>query len=173
MLRTIRLQSCRLSSPAHRLSKRTYSVSVSSDAEAFLRPAGSSHPGVTYLSLNRPKTKNAISVNLLQVRGPHTYMHLRYTLRIQSLRFGWYSNSGTVWNGSASTRSEFTLPRIRAPPSTRETLQLVLHQNPRSHRELDVRERLLFRGGLDRTEINDQTSSRQVPHRPPERVQRS
>jgi len=66
MLRTIRFPPCRgLSSPAQHLWRRAYSVSVSSDAEAFLKPAGS-HPGVTYLSLNRPKTKNAISVNLLQ-----------------------------------------------------------------------------------------------------------
>ena len=71
MFRNIPLRSCRLSSPA-RLPRRAYSVSASSDAEAFLKPAGSSHPGVTYLSLNRPKTKNAISVNLLQVRCPHS-----------------------------------------------------------------------------------------------------
>ena len=68
MHRTIRLRSCRLSAPTQYLSRRAYNSSASSDAEAFLKPAGLSHPGVTYLSLNRPKTKNAISVNLLQVR---------------------------------------------------------------------------------------------------------
>ncbi|KAF9646173.1 enoyl-CoA hydratase [Thelephora ganbajun] len=65
MFRIIRLRSCRFSSRTH-VSKRAYNVSASSDVEAFLKPAGSSNPGVTYLSLNRPKTKNAISVNLLQ-----------------------------------------------------------------------------------------------------------
>ena len=74
MLRAVQLRSCRLSSRAH-LSRRAYNVSASSDAEAFLKPVGSSHPGVTCLSLNRPKTKNAISVTLLQVlcSSIHTY----------------------------------------------------------------------------------------------------
>ena len=67
MFRITRLRSCRLSSLGQ-IQRMAYSVSSLSDAEAFLRPAGSSYPGVTYLSLNRPKTKNAISVNLLQVR---------------------------------------------------------------------------------------------------------
>ena len=77
LVRTARLRSCGLLSPAHLL-KRAYTVSASPDAEAFLKPAGSSHPGVAYLSLNRPKTKNAISVNLLQVQHPpprHTLNH--------------------------------------------------------------------------------------------------
>jgi len=66
-------------------------VSTSPDAEAFLKPAGLSHPGVTYLSLNRPKTKNAISVNLLQVQHTPTAPP-----KVESLSFDWCSNSGTA-----------------------------------------------------------------------------
>ena len=121
MLRIIRVRSCRLSSPNH-FSRRAYSISASPDAEAFLRPAGSSYPGVTYLSLNRPKTKNAISINLLQVR-------LSQPLQVQPLNATYCSNSGTVWNRSASTRSECSSSHSSKIPApnlsfrTKRTLQ--------------------------------------------------
>lgn len=45
---------------------RLYSISKT-PPEAYLTPYGPSHPGVICLALNRPKTKNAISVQLLKV----------------------------------------------------------------------------------------------------------
>lgn len=39
-------------------------------AEAYLEPLPN-HPGITSLLLNRPKAKNAISMNLLKVRSIH------------------------------------------------------------------------------------------------------
>jgi hypothetical protein len=87
MLRITRLRSCRLSSLGQ-FQRMAYSVSSMSEAEAFLMPAGSSYPGVTFLSLNRPKTKNAISVNLLQVWFPQS--------RSSITRFTSHSDFGTV-----------------------------------------------------------------------------
>lgn len=43
-------------------------ISLQNTPEAFLEPAASV-PGVQYLSLNRPQSKNAISVRLLKVNG--------------------------------------------------------------------------------------------------------
>jgi len=47
-------------------SKRYLQVDSSVHAQAFLEPL-ETHPGITCLSLNRPKSKNAISMTLLQV----------------------------------------------------------------------------------------------------------
>lgn len=45
-------------------------------AQAFLEPIAS-HPGIVCLSLNRPQTKNAISLTLLQV---NTFQSTKYTI---------------------------------------------------------------------------------------------
>ena len=64
-----------------------------------------------------------------------------------------------------------TQPTLRTPPSYETKRQthpsfhysrIILHQDPRPHRKLDVRQRVLLGRGLDRTEINDHSSSRQV-----------
>jgi methylglutaconyl-CoA hydratase len=52
--------------------------------DAFLEPVNS-HPGVTCLSLNRPASKNAISVRLLQVRRRLTPKE-RYSMILKQLR---------------------------------------------------------------------------------------
>lgn len=46
-------------------STRRFLQHAAHDAQAFLEPI-TSHPGITCLSLNRPQTKNAISLTLLQ-----------------------------------------------------------------------------------------------------------
>ena len=155
MLRTARLPSPRLSLPTC-LSRRAYSASASHDAEAFLKPAGPSHPGVTYLSLNRPKTKNAISVNLLQVLALPTSKDT-ITKNPTGVAIPGLPRAGPVRQG-VSPHSPKIPPHTPNPP--RETLDPVLHQHPRPHHKLDVRECLLLRSRLDRTEINDPTSSR-------------
>ena len=62
-------------------------------------------------------------------------------------------------------------PTLRTPPSYETKRQthpgfhyshIILHQDPRPHRKLDVRQRVLLGRGLDRTEINNHSSSRQV-----------
>ena len=64
-------------------SERTCSVSISSDAQAFLRPAGSSYPGVIYPSLNCPQTKNAILVSFRydHARLQHITVYPKLTIR--------------------------------------------------------------------------------------------
>ena len=44
-------------------------LQAAASQQAFLEPLGS-HPGISCLSLNRPRSKNAISTTLLQVNLP-------------------------------------------------------------------------------------------------------
>ena len=76
--------------------------------EAFLEPLAS-HPGITCLSLNRPASKNAISVRLLKVRNPS-----RCT-QVLCYKLSAPSNSASAWSTPTSTtpsaRSSCARPR--------------------------------------------------------------
>lgn len=80
---------------------QTQIASVSTEAEAFLEEA---KPGVSFLSLNRPKAKNAISLRLLKVSGRLFFG--------RGLRVGTNSrdrNSGNVSKELISTNREHPL----------------------------------------------------------------
>lgn len=78
-------------------SRRFSSVSQN---QAFLEPLVS-HPGITCLSLNRPQSKNAISLALLQVTFlPITCKLLLFTLPTSS-------NSDKAWRMFISTKGAF------------------------------------------------------------------
>jgi methylglutaconyl-CoA hydratase len=64
---------------------------VNAEKEAFLAPV-ESHPGVWGLALNRPKSKNAISVKLLEVWFGYK-LYIPHT----SYLTGASSNSENVW----------------------------------------------------------------------------
>ena len=64
--------------------------------QAFLQPLAS-HPGVTCLSLNRPQTKNAISLKLLQEFG-ECLDNVQFDKRYIAFIFG--QDLGIYWNDS-------------------------------------------------------------------------
>lgn len=83
--------------------------------EAFLEPLDS-HPGITCLSLNRPASKNAISVRLLKVRKPsHGTQVFFYKISVPS-------NSASAWSTPTSTTpyARSSCARPRSAPSAPE-----------------------------------------------------
>lgn len=70
----------RLSARAFQAARNLQVQAGNAEKEAFLKPI-ESHPGVWGLALNRPKSKNAISVKLLEVRTAYTL----YPSRLWSL----------------------------------------------------------------------------------------
>lgn len=76
---------------------RLYQIQAAPEKQAFLRPIDS-HPGVWGLALNRPQSKNAISVTLLQVS------FTQHSTKDGHESDSVFSNLGNAWRQSHTTR---------------------------------------------------------------------
>lgn len=148
---------CRIVKPSSRVAfgSRFLQVQASADKEAFLRPI-ESHPGVWGLALNRPKSKNAISLNLLKVRNG--------CMQIRSPLTRFNSNSVNVWKPCNTTRGPSTTSCVqRVLANVDSTLQ----QCPSSHPALHDRWVVLCRRRPHRASHNVPNPSEQVPRGSP------